>query len=416
MAVLGIKTLNEIWLLEIDADPRVGGIAAPSGSVAFMTDGSLTFSKLEGDEFEWIPSSGVAIHGDLSDLANDDHLQYLNRNGVRPMAGSLDMGNNAITNNSTINGVTVQTHASRHLPEGVDPLSTASPSSIGISNAEGSANSFARADHIHDHGNQTTPTHHAEVTSTANGFMSSTDKVFLDGVQGQLDNKQPASNPRSLVYFFDDFIAANLVGTLGWNVINSGAAASMSTGYTPGLDENAFGAWSQNTGTTSTGRSCLSTSSLALKLSQGSLVFSWRVRLQSVSDSTDQFSVFVGIGDNVTNGDMTDGVYFQYTDSLNGGNWTLKTAQNNTRTAMDSGVAVAAATWYTLRAVINQTATSAQFFINEVSVGTITSNLPGLGSGEETGFLAKIVKSNGTNNRILGLDYFYSEYKFSTLR
>lgn len=54
MAVLGTLTLNEIVIYEVDADPSIGGLAAPSGSLSVMTDGSGIFQKGEGDDFDWI--------------------------------------------------------------------------------------------------------------------------------------------------------------------------------------------------------------------------------------------------------------------------------------------------------------------------------------------------------------------------
>lgn len=62
-------------------------------------------------------------------------------------------------------------------------ISTAVPASIGAANSEGTATNLARSDHVHNHGSQTTPTHHAVATVGANGFMSSTDKSKLDGIQ-----------------------------------------------------------------------------------------------------------------------------------------------------------------------------------------------------------------------------------------
>jgi hypothetical protein len=41
------------------------------------------------------------------------------------------------------------THASRHLPNGADPLTTGTPVSTANANAIGTNNSFARADHVH---------------------------------------------------------------------------------------------------------------------------------------------------------------------------------------------------------------------------------------------------------------------------
>jgi hypothetical protein len=92
---------------------------------------------------------GVTAHGDLTGLGNDDHTQYLLVNGSRAMAGDLNMGTHNISNVGTINSISLAAHASRHLPNGADPLTTAAPVTIGATNAEGIANSFARSDHVH---------------------------------------------------------------------------------------------------------------------------------------------------------------------------------------------------------------------------------------------------------------------------
>lgn len=73
-------------------------------------------------------------------------------------------------------------HAATHLPNGTDPLATSTPVAIGTSNTTGTANSFARADHVHAHGQQTDGGLHALATSSVHGFMSSTDKAKLDTV------------------------------------------------------------------------------------------------------------------------------------------------------------------------------------------------------------------------------------------
>jgi hypothetical protein len=41
-------------------------------------------------------------------------------------------------------------HASTHLPSGSDPLATGVPSNTGTANAEGTAEAFARQDHVHN--------------------------------------------------------------------------------------------------------------------------------------------------------------------------------------------------------------------------------------------------------------------------
>ena len=90
-------------------------------------------------------------HGDLTGLGDDDHMQYLLVTGARSLTGNLNLGTNNIVNTGTVNGVTVQTHASRHLPNGADPLSTAIAVSLSnvTTNTIGIANDLARADHTH---------------------------------------------------------------------------------------------------------------------------------------------------------------------------------------------------------------------------------------------------------------------------
>lgn len=90
-------------------------------------------------------------HGNLLGLAADDHKQYLLVNGTRAMSGNLNMGTFAITNASTYNGVTVEAHASRHQPNGADPIPTAAAVSLtaASTNTEGTANTLARSDHTH---------------------------------------------------------------------------------------------------------------------------------------------------------------------------------------------------------------------------------------------------------------------------
>jgi hypothetical protein len=76
-------------------------------------------------------------------------------------------------------------HAAKHLPSGSDPLATAAAVELTDStNAEGAAQSFARSNHTHAHGNRGGGALHAAVTTLINGFMSAADKTKLDGLSG----------------------------------------------------------------------------------------------------------------------------------------------------------------------------------------------------------------------------------------
>lgn len=55
-----------------------------------------------------------------------------------------------ITGSTTTSVSTLAAHASTHLPAGSDPLTVAAPASVGTANSAGTAESFARSDHVHD--------------------------------------------------------------------------------------------------------------------------------------------------------------------------------------------------------------------------------------------------------------------------
>lgn len=175
--------------------------------------------------------SGVSVHSALAGLSADDHTQYLLATGARSMSGSLNMGGFDITNVGNVDGVDVSTHASRHNPGGLDALATgtpvaisvgaspaagsassyslsdhqhgittAAPSTIGTSNSAGTASSVSRSDHVHNHGNQTDGNHHATaIAGVSNGFLSSTDKSKLDGIEAGATNTALASATPSAV-------------------------------------------------------------------------------------------------------------------------------------------------------------------------------------------------------------------------
>jgi hypothetical protein len=102
---------------------------------------------------------------------------------------SQNIINAASITTSTINGITPQTHASRHAFNGADPLTPAIASDIteltdyfptaGTNNTK-----IPRADHKHAHGNRGGGTLHSEATGSVPGFMSAADKTKLDNLPG----------------------------------------------------------------------------------------------------------------------------------------------------------------------------------------------------------------------------------------
>jgi hypothetical protein len=161
-----------------------GNVAQISSIVVQGTQSSFT-SLQDIRPVVSFKSSSVGMtptdHQTLTNRATDDaHSQYLLKNGTDTMTGNLDLGNNNIIDVNLYNGVTITDHHSRHEPGGEDPIMTAIAVSIGIANSEGTANSFSRSNHVHNHDNQTNQLHHAIATGSLNGFMSAVDKTILD--------------------------------------------------------------------------------------------------------------------------------------------------------------------------------------------------------------------------------------------
>jgi len=128
--------------------PKIAAIIVQQGvnSLAQIVDVRPMFFNSTGTG-----TSGTNIHGDLLGLDADDHPQYLLVSGTRAMTGDLSLGNNDITDVATVNGVVVETHASRHQPNGADPIPTGPGVGVSTStvNGTGTSNLLARADHTH---------------------------------------------------------------------------------------------------------------------------------------------------------------------------------------------------------------------------------------------------------------------------
>lgn len=108
----------------------------------------IDYERADGSKTDIAPGSDD-VESAVSDL--DDNK--LSRSGSQAMTGDLPMGGNNITGAGTVNGVTVESHGSRHNPGGSDPVSTAAPSSNltgNTTNQEGVATSLSRSDHSHN--------------------------------------------------------------------------------------------------------------------------------------------------------------------------------------------------------------------------------------------------------------------------
>lgn len=134
----------------------------------------------------------------------------------------------------------------------------------------------------------------------------------------------------------------------------------------------------------------------------GVFTFETEIYIGILSTAIEEYQLCFGFGD-TNNADQVDGVYFRYDRTANV-NWLLCAANNSTRTATASSVAVAAASWVRLKIVVNATGTSASFYINGAYAGAVTTNIPTAG-GRELGAIHASVKSAGATGRYFAVDW-----------
>jgi hypothetical protein len=216
------------------------------------------------------------------------------------------------------------------------------------------------------------------------------------------------------IIHFDDFrlVSTTGAGTLGWQVTSSGTSAAGLASVAGEL--NCLGVAGSTTGTTATGRSSRYLGLNDTHFGQGSISFSWKIRIPILSDATNRFVVYLGWGDTSGSGDMVDGVYFTYSDTINTGNWTLNTSSSSIRTALSSNIPVNT-NWTKLTATVNDFGTTADFYIDGILAGTISTNIP-TAPARQTGALVKIEKTVGTTARTIYYDYYYDKIFFTSPR
>ena len=123
------------------------------------------------------------------------------------------------------------------------------------------------------------------------------------------------------------------------------------------------------------------------------------VSLAVLSDATDRFTAALQITQLTTNTTLlqANSVGIRYTDNENSGRWYAYTRTGvGVESVLDSGVTVAIDTHYRLRVSHNKTNTEARFYVNDICIGKINTNLPN--NGTAAGYRVIMIKTSGTTN------------------
>lgn len=249
--------------------------------------------------------------------------------------------------------------------------------------------------------------------SSTSFYPPNSDPFPLD-VQGALE--RGTFSPRRRVFIFDDFIGPSAGNMIGWGTNSAGTGAAYAVSSTGvNATDRCIGVAQISTGTTSTGFFNLRQANLGILFGYTDFFQVMRIQLPNISTAAERFGVYLGLTDtNASFEGNVDAVTFFYQDDVSA-NWRCRTMSNSTMTDVDSGVTVTAGTWYTMAIKVPAGGGSAQFFINDNLVATITTNIP-TGTGRQTGIAYKIGKSTGTTERTLLLDYHYHEFTWPTER
>lgn len=116
-------------------------------------------------------------------------------------------------------------------------------------------------------------------------------------------------------------------------------------------------------------------------LGSGSLNINWVFDLATLSTAENHYTAYFGLGDSTTIfmlsvPGFTDGVYFQYTNDVNSGNWQIVTTSSSVSTIVNTSIP-ASIGFHNYGIQINATGTSCTYTIDGVSAGSaITTHIP----------------------------------------
>lgn len=151
--------------------------------------------------------------------------------------------------------------------------------------------------------------------------------------------------------------------------------------------------------------------SISTVFGSGMAQYKTLIRIPTLATAAEDYIFRCGYGTS-TNQDHADGIYFEYNRATSA-NWILKTASNSSRTSSTSSIAVTAGAWISLSWEVNEAGTSVEYFVDGVSAGTITTNIPtttGRGCGPNYQLVAAAIVTGG---RSVAIDYFFFNKHFT---
>lgn len=193
----------------------------------------------------------------------------------------------------------------------------------------------------------------------------------------------------------------------------SGTGATVANFAAPN-GSNQMGVVDLQTGTTNTGIARLTSGSATMIFGNGSFTQEWVVHIPTASDGTDTYAIQWGCFDtNTLSPTNAAGLVYSTATSAN---FLTQTSDNTTRTTTTSSTAVPIASWFRITMIANAAGTSISWYLNDVLIGSNTTNIP-TASGRTTKVAqCMILKSAGTNSRSVYVDAYSHLFRPGTAR
>jgi hypothetical protein len=232
----------------------------------------------------------------------------------------------------------------------------------------------------------------------------------------------PSSGGLSTVYLYDDFMGEGLSGNGAMgntNIAGSTAGGGSSIAVTTGTATNP-GLIRFSVSSASNPDLCLITSNQSATstfvLGNGEVTCQWVFKLTQLSTVAQTFKIRVGLLDSnkfLGTGAVNNGVYFEYTNAVNSGNWTINCANGGTTTTANTSTA-ASTNFINAKVIVNAAGTSASFYIDgtQVANSPIATNLP----PGSLNFCIYFVKTNGSNAVTMDIDLLILNWTMTTPR
>lgn len=230
-----------------------------------------------------------------------------------------------------------------------------------------------------------------------------------------LPDWEDPTDPARELRIIEDWLT-NAAGNTNWTQIAGGAGAASATTLAYN-DSNTHGVVEFNSGTSATGfihrtLGGVTTGAFTsgMRAGGGAITMEFMVYIPVLSDGTQEFSFQMGLKEAYVS--STDHIVCTYNRAAYGTNWQLITRSASTDTIVNSGVAVAAATWVKVRIEVNAAGSSVDLYLDDVLVANSATNIPTV----DIAPILSLIKSVGTTARTVAVDYAKIYKRYTTAK